>query len=72
MVKFKVKANPSGQYYFPKEVRQELGDELELICNAKAGIIYNAKTGIDQILKSLEIIQRDLKHRLELEKEAQQ
>ena len=30
MVKFRVKANPSGQYYFPKEVRQELGKELDL------------------------------------------
>jgi bifunctional DNA-binding transcriptional regulator/antitoxin component of YhaV-PrlF toxin-antitoxin module len=67
MVKFKVRASPSGQYYFPKEVRQELGEDLELICDAKAGIIYNSKTGIRQILKSMEIIQKELEHRLELE-----
>ena len=28
MVVFKVKANASGQYYLPKEVRAELGTEL--------------------------------------------
>ena len=67
MVKFKVKASPSGQYYFPKEVRQELGNDLELICNAKAGIIYNAQTSIRQILKSMKIIQKELEHRLEME-----
>ena len=42
MVKFKIKANPSGQFYFPKEVREELGEELDLICDAKAGVIFPA------------------------------
>ena len=69
MVKFKVKANPAGQYYFPKEVRQELGQNLELICNAKAAIVYSADTPIKTILESMEIIEKDLKHRLVMEKE---
>ena len=69
MVKFRVKANPSGQYYFPKEVRQELGEELELICNAKAGVIYSANIPLEQVLRSIEVIQKDLKHRLELQKQ---
>ena len=67
MVKFKVKANPSGQYYFPKEVREELGQELELICNAKAAVVYNAQTPLEAILQSIDLIQKDLKHRLELQ-----
>jgi bifunctional DNA-binding transcriptional regulator/antitoxin component of YhaV-PrlF toxin-antitoxin module len=71
MVKFHVKANPSGQYYFPKEVRQELGEELELICNAKAGVIYSAKIPLEQVLRSIEVIQKDLKHRIELQKQRQ-
>ena len=70
MVKFKVKANPQGQYYFPKEVREELGQNLELICNAKAAIVYSADTPLKTILESMEIIEKDLKHRLEIEKEA--
>jgi len=69
MVKFRVKANPSGQYYFPKEVRQELGEELELICNAKAGVIYSANIPLEQVLRSIEVIQEDLKHRIELQKQ---
>jgi hypothetical protein len=69
MVKFKIKANPSGQYYLPKEVRQELGEELELICNAKTGVIYSADTPIALVLKGIEVIKKDLQHRLELEKE---
>jgi bifunctional DNA-binding transcriptional regulator/antitoxin component of YhaV-PrlF toxin-antitoxin module len=69
MVKFKVKANPSGQYYFPKEVRAELGEELELICDAKAAVVYSKDTPLEAILESLEIIQKDLKHRLDLEKQ---
>ena len=70
MVKFKVKANPQGQYYFPKEVRQELGQNLELICNAKAAIVYSADTPLKTILESMEIIAKDLKHRIDIEKEA--
>lgn len=64
MVKFKIKANPSGQYYFPKEVREE----LELICNAKAAIVYSAETAIEIVLESIELIKKDLEHRLELQK----
>ena len=69
MVKFKIKANPSGQYYFPKEVREELGEELDLICDAKAGVIFPAGTPLELVLKSLEIIERDLEYRLQLQKE---
>jgi len=69
MVKFKVKANPQGQYYFPKEVREELGEKLELICNAKAAIVYSYETRLETILESLEIIKKDLKHRLRIRKE---
>jgi bifunctional DNA-binding transcriptional regulator/antitoxin component of YhaV-PrlF toxin-antitoxin module len=69
MVKFKVKANPQGQYYFPKEVREELGEQLELICNAKAAVVFSAETRLEAVLKSIEVITKDLKHRVELEKE---
>ncbi|MBS7621269.1 hypothetical protein KEJ32_04065 [Candidatus Bathyarchaeota archaeon] len=71
MVKFKVKANRAGHYYFPKEVRQELGEELELICNVKAAVIYQANTPLDVVLKSLENVQKDLKHRIETQKQTQ-
>jgi len=70
MVKFRVKANPSGQYYFPKEVRQELGGELTLVCNAKAAVVFPESAPLTAVLESIEIILRDLRHRLQLQKEA--
>lgn len=68
MVKFKVKANPSGQYYFPKEVRKELGSKLELICNVNAAVIFPQGIHPENVLQSLEVIQKDLRHRSELQK----
>ena len=70
MVKFQVKANPSGQYYFPKEVRAELGEKLTLVCNAKAAVIFSENVSLTTVLESIEIIMKDLKHRLQLQKES--
>jgi bifunctional DNA-binding transcriptional regulator/antitoxin component of YhaV-PrlF toxin-antitoxin module len=69
MVKFHTKANPQGQYYLPKEVREELGENLDLICNTKAAVIYNSDTPIEQVLKSLKVLENDLSHRAEMQKE---
>lgn len=66
MVKFKLKANPAGQYYFPKEVREELGPNLILFCNARAAIVFPDGTKIQTVLESLHVITTDLKHRLHL------
>jgi len=68
MVKFKVRANPNGQYYLPKEVREELGERLELICNARAAVIFPEGMSLKTVLQSLEIIKKDLHHRRELER----
>lgn len=65
MVKFKLKTNPVGQIYLPKEIREELGKELILIANAKVGVIFPTNESLDRILKSLEVILADLKLRLE-------
>lgn len=68
MVKFEVKANPSGQYYFPKEVRAELGDKLTLICSIRTALIFPDNTPLDVVLASVEIIVKDLQQRLKLQK----
>jgi len=70
MVKFTVKANPAGQYYFPKEVRQELGHRLTLVCNAKAAVVFPEGTNIDTVLESIKIIVQDLSHRLKPQQES--
>lgn len=68
MVKFTVKASPAGQYYFPKEVRQELGEKLTLVCDTKAAVVFPEGTSIETVLESITIIAQDLSHRLQLQK----
>jgi hypothetical protein len=69
MVKFNVKANPSGQYYFPKEVRAELGSKLSLICNTKTALLFSEDTPLKIVLQSIQIITKDLQQRLQIQKE---
>ena len=71
MAKFKVNGNPQGQYYFKKEVREELGRKLELICSVKTAVIYPVGTRLETILESLAIIIKDLEHRLQIQKKQQ-
>jgi ribose 1,5-bisphosphokinase PhnN len=70
MVKFRVHSNPQGQYYLPKEVRAELGQDLDVVCNAKAAVIYNSETPLDQVLRSLKVLTQDLENRSRNQKEA--
>lgn len=67
MVKYEIKSNPTGQYYLPKEVREELGPKLSMICNAKAALIFCPDEPINVILESLNIITQDLKHRMNIQ-----
>ncbi|MDI6813892.1 MAG: hypothetical protein QMD10_10175 [Desulfitobacteriaceae bacterium] len=69
-MKLKLKANPGGQFYFPKTIRDEWGNELELVPNLKSGVIYPAGTPAREVLKSLEVIRADFEHRAELEEKA--
>ena len=68
MVKFKLKSNPQGQYYFPKEIREEWGPTLELEPNLQTGIIYPEGTPATIILRSLKTLKAHFEHRVELEK----
>jgi hypothetical protein len=67
MVKFKIKANPSGQFYFPKVVRQELGTNLTVLCNAEAAVIFPENIPFEVIAESVELILRDLRHRQQIQ-----
>jgi hypothetical protein len=70
MVKFKVHSNPQGQYYLPKEVREELGENLDVICSACAAVIFNSNTPLEQVLRSVEVLHSDLQNRVRNQKEA--
>ena len=69
MVKFQIKSNPQGQYYLPKEVRQELGERLDLICDTKTAVIYDSKTKLNLVLKSLKLLCSHVENQLELEEQ---
>jgi len=68
MVKFKLKSNPQGQYYFPKAIREEWGPVLELEPNLNTGVIYPEGTSPTVILRSLNTLRDHFEQRVELEK----
>jgi hypothetical protein len=69
MVKFHSKANPQGQYYLPKVIREELGTDIDLVCNTKAAIIFSSHTPLELVLKSVEVLAKDLQHRIDMQKQ---
>jgi hypothetical protein len=68
MVKFRIRANPGGQYYFPKEVREELGKRLSLFCDAKAALVFSDQTSLSIVLESMDVIRKELEHRQRIHK----
>jgi bifunctional DNA-binding transcriptional regulator/antitoxin component of YhaV-PrlF toxin-antitoxin module len=58
----------SGQVYIPKELREPFGRELTILPNASAAVIFRTGTNYEDILRSLEIIAQDIRHRIELQR----
>ena len=74
MVEFEIKINPQqGTAYIPKEIREILGVELKAVPNRTAVLLYPKNMPIKDVVKSLDVIRKDLEHGIELqEKEAEQ
>jgi len=71
MVEFKIKIHPEQRLaYIPKEIYEALGSELKAVANRTAVILYPKNTDIQDVLKSLEIIQADLQHAIKLQQKA--
>jgi hypothetical protein len=68
MVELKVKLAGVGVFYLPKEIRQSFGRRLVIIPNYKAAVFFPEGTSYEDVLKSLEVIEADLKHRAQCEK----
>lgn len=66
-MKYKLKANSSGQFYFPKRIRETWGHELELVPNLRSGIIYPAGVSACEVLESLHTILPALDYLAKLE-----
>ena len=58
-----MRAGPQGHFYFPKIIRELFGNDLVLLPNSKAGVIYPENTTPEQVISSLEIIIQELKLR---------
>lgn len=70
MVEFKIKINPTQRLaYIPKEIYEILGSRLKATPNRTAVLLYPEDMPIKDVVKSLEMIRRDLEHGIELSKE---
>jgi hypothetical protein len=72
MARYELKSNPTGQYYLTKEVREELGPTPSLICGVRAAIMFCPNEPTEAILESLDILIRDLKHRMQIQRREKQ
>ena len=67
-LEFNLKAHPKNRImYLPQKIFNILGTNITAVPNRTAVICYNAQTPITDVLYSLDIIQADLKHLVEIE-----
>lgn len=67
MVEFNCKINPKQRVaYIPRQIVDELGTKLKIIANARAFVAYPAGEDPHVILRSLEVITKDLELRADL------
>ena len=71
MAEFTIKVNPFQHLaYFPKALYKVLGPKLTAVTGRAAVVFYSEETPIEDVIRSLEIIQTDLQHALELKNPA--
>ena len=70
MVEFELKVHPEQHStYLPRQIVKALGNKLRMLPNSKAAIIYGEGTTLPDVLRSIEILTEDLRHRIEMEKQ---
>jgi len=69
-VKITIKVDPDlNRAYWPKALIEEgFTGDIDTITNARAGVFWPASADLKDVVKSLEIILADIRHREELEK----
>jgi hypothetical protein len=70
MVELKTKLTGKGILYIPKEIREAFGPNLRIIPNSLAALFFPDGADYEDVLRSVEIIEADLKHRIELQRRA--
>jgi len=69
MVELKTKITKTGVLYIPKELREAFGRNMKIIANATASVFFPADADYRDVLQSLDIITKDIKHRIQLQKQ---
>jgi hypothetical protein len=70
MVELKTRLTGKGILYIPKEIREAFGRNIRIIPNSVAALFFPDGADYEDVLRSLEIIEADLKHRIEIQKKA--
>jgi hypothetical protein len=70
MVELRTKVTGKGILYVPKEIREAFGRNMRIIPNSTAALFFPDGADYEDVLRSLEIIEADLKHRIELQRKA--
>ena len=70
LVKFEGSINAQGKLYLPIEIRNALGEQVELLGNAIALVVYPQGTPPHDVLRSLGVIILDLQNRQALSEES--
>lgn len=68
MVELRTKITTTGVLYIPKELREAFSRNMRIISNATAAVFFPAYADYEDVLQSLDIIERDIKHRIELQR----
>ena len=72
MVELRTKLTESGVLYIPKPIREAFGRHMKIFPTAKAALFCPADTPYEEVLASLKVIEVELKHRLELQRQSNQ
>ena len=59
-MEFKLKVGSQGHVYFPKKIRELLGNEITLTPNTKVAVIYPKDADLTRIILSLKLIIEEL------------
>ena len=70
MVELTTKITASGVLYVPKEIRECFGRHMRIIPDAKAALFFPVGVSYENVLRSLETIMSDVKHRIAMSKES--
>ena len=68
MVKFTRKLDRNKKIYLPKVLREAgFNSAVDILANAKAIVVYPSGTDLEDVSRSLAVIQTDVKNRIDLE-----